>query len=84
MWYSATRIWVFKGLAKSDISSDECIFDVDGSHCEKCTMADPAAKKLGWDNNASPFRDALKYQDDKKVKVKTKQVKIKKWKCKIN
>ena len=34
-------------------------------------LADP--KKNGWDNNARPFRDATKYQDDKKVKVKTKK-----------
>ena len=29
-----------------------------GSHCEKCTMADP--KKLGWDNNAEAIQRSHK------------------------
>ena len=41
-------------------------------------LADP--KKNGWDNNARPFRDATKYQDDKKTwkwKLKSESLKEK-------
>ena len=44
-------------MAKSDVCFDECIFDGDGSHCEKCTMARKAKNLV--ESTIRPFRDVL-------------------------
>ena len=44
-------------MAKSDACFDECIFDGDGSHCEKCTMASKAKNLV--ESTIRPVRDVL-------------------------